>query len=129
MNDKYKQAEENLKLLYGDPKQLKKKTWKDKVKGIVTKFQPIRREEKLYSVKDIESEMRLRRREELEPVVNLKQRKKKGLIDCRLELDFGYEFKEKEIIIDVSVDGELFKFMSNRGSSEFTTYIGAAKRF
>lgn len=129
MDDKYKQADENLKLIYGDPKQLKKKTWKDKVKEVVNKLQPIKREEKLYSVKDIESEMRLRRREELEPKINMKQRAKKGLIDCRLELDFGYEFKNKEIIIDLSVDGELFKLMSNRGSTEFTMYMGAAKRF
>ena len=129
MDGEFKQAQENLEIIYGDPEEVKLKTWKDTVKDIVTKLQPIKRKEKLYAAKDIESELRIRARQEAKPKVDVKKVKKRGLIDCKLEMDFGYEFKKKNIIIDVSVDGEVFKLMSNKGSTEFRMYCGVAKRF
>lgn len=127
MGEDFNQAQKNVKTI---TEKVELKTWKDTVKKIYKKLHPIKRKEKLYSIKkDIESEHYARIQREFEPKIDLKKSGKKGLLNCKLELEFGHEFKKSNIIIDVNVNGEMFKLMSREGSTDFNMYYGVAKRF
>jgi len=125
------QALENFKLITEDIQTYESKTWKDTVKKVYDVLRPpIRKKEKLHTLKkDIESEKRAILEHEFSPTLDIKNSKKKGILNCKLELEFGHEFKKKDIIVNVSIDGEMFRLISNKGSSTFNMSYGATKRF